>query len=173
MIKTITKSRTYQLSIKTNQWNEDDRINYSHALPRRLPAEVLLDAYSQALDSPTVFPGGPGKFPPGTRAIELPDENVPDSFLDVFGRPARTSACECERVAAPSLAQALTLINSAEVQRKLTDPRGYITSYTHNDRGLLERTTLPDPDGARQSRVDAVSIGRCLRAPPACSCSPR
>ena len=44
LVRTICKSRTYQLSIVTNRWNEDDRINYSHGLPRRLPAEVLYDA---------------------------------------------------------------------------------------------------------------------------------
>ncbi|WP_256199933.1 hypothetical protein [Verrucomicrobium spinosum] len=27
----ICKSRTYQLGISTNKWNEDDKINYSHA----------------------------------------------------------------------------------------------------------------------------------------------
>ena len=44
LIKTICKSRTYQHSIVTNRWNKDDDINYSHALARRLPAEVLYDA---------------------------------------------------------------------------------------------------------------------------------
>ena len=37
LVKTIMKSRTYQLSVKTNEWNEDDQANFSHALPRRLP----------------------------------------------------------------------------------------------------------------------------------------
>ncbi len=71
--------------------------------PRRLQAEVLLDGISQVLAVPTKFAG----VPAGTRAIDLPDENVPAHFLTVFGRPARTSACECERIDAPSLAQAL------------------------------------------------------------------
>jgi hypothetical protein len=90
-----------------------------------LAAEVLLDGMSQVLDVPTPFTGGPGEFPPGTRAIDLPDENVAARFLDIFGRPARMSACECERVDAPSLNQALELVNSAEIQRKLTAETGY------------------------------------------------
>ena len=65
-----------------------------------------------------------GDFPPGTRAIDLPDEAVPSHFLDVFGRPARNSACECERVDAPALGQTLALVSSAEIQEKLTADEG-------------------------------------------------
>jgi hypothetical protein len=50
----------------------------------------------------------------------LPDESFPSYFLDVFGRPQRISACECERVSEANLAQALHLLNSDEVQNKLT-----------------------------------------------------
>ena len=44
IIRLICQSRTYQLSVETNRWNEDDQINFSHGLPRRLSAETLLDA---------------------------------------------------------------------------------------------------------------------------------
>ena len=53
MLKTICKSRVYQHSVKTNKWNVDDTINYSHALPRRLPAEVLFDAIHVAAGAET------------------------------------------------------------------------------------------------------------------------
>ena len=42
----------------------------------------------------------------------LPDESFASYFLDVFGRPQRISACECERVSEANLAQALHLLNS-------------------------------------------------------------
>ncbi|MFN5531779.1 MAG: S-layer protein, partial [Planctomycetaceae bacterium] len=100
-----------------------DGQTFSRFQPRRLPAEVLLDGISQVLEVSTPFPG----LPAGTRAIDLPDENVPLNFLDVFGRPGRRTACECERVDAPALTQGLELVNSAELQRKLTDPAGYAT----------------------------------------------
>ena len=45
---------------------------------------------------------------------QLPDEAFPSYFLDVFGRPQRISACECERVTEANLAQALHLLNSLE-----------------------------------------------------------
>jgi len=104
-----------------------------------LSAEVLLDGISQVLDVPTEFAGGPGKIPSGTRAIDLPDENVAAHFLDVFGRPARMSACECERVDAPALTQALELVNSAEIQRKLTADKGYAKRLAASDKTNAER----------------------------------
>src|SRR5205823_10484145 len=95
VIRLICKSRTYGLSVATNKWNEDDKINYSHATARRLPAEVLYDAVYRVVGAVSAFPG----VPAGTRAAELPDSEVelPSGFLSTFGRPARESACECER----------------------------------------------------------------------------
>jgi hypothetical protein len=48
MMREICKSRVYQQSIATNKWNADDDLNYSHAVARRLPAEVLFDAIYRA-----------------------------------------------------------------------------------------------------------------------------
>lgn len=138
LIRRITGSRAYRLSSEPTAENEQDQQNYARFYPRRLPAEVLLDAISQVLEVPTEFSGGPGTFPEGTRAIELPDENVPLNFLDVFGRPARTSACECERSDSPALAQTLELVNSKEIQRKLTANNGYVEKLAANGRGITE-----------------------------------
>ncbi len=85
---------------------------------------MLLDAFSDALGVATDFSGGPGQFPAGTRAIDLPDEAVPSTFLDVFGRPARASSCECERVGEASLGQALALIGSPILEQKLKAKNG-------------------------------------------------
>ena len=142
LIRDITSTQAYQVSAKPNEANEEDVQNFARFYARRMPAEVLLDAISQVLEAPTIFPGGPGTFPKGTRAIELPDENVGSNFLDVFGRPARTSACECERIDAPSLAQALQLVSSNEVQQKLTAKDGFIdklmASKTTSDKAVEE-----------------------------------
>ena len=81
-----------------------------------MSAEVLLDAISQVSGVPTAFDG----LPAGTRAIELPDESVGSSFLDTFGRPKRDTPCECERVTDASLSQSLMLLNSSDVQSKLS-----------------------------------------------------
>jgi hypothetical protein len=79
-----------------------------------------------------------GDFPKGTRAIDLPDEAVPSQFLDVFGRPARNSACECERVDAPALGQTLALVSSTDIQSKLTIPTGYAAQLAANKKTHAE-----------------------------------
>jgi len=132
LIRRITLSYAYRLDSTSQPGNAGDTQTFARFYPRRMTAEVLLDGISQTLDVATDFPG----VPAGTRAIELPDENVSAHFLDVFGRPARMSACECERVDAPSLTQALELVNSVEIQRKLTSKTGYVEALATSDRPL-------------------------------------
>lgn len=95
LMSEICKSRTYQLSIRTNKWNETDDINFSHAKARRLPAETLYDAVYSVVGATPKIPG----VPEGTRASQLPDAklDLKSGFLANLGRPARESACECER----------------------------------------------------------------------------
>lgn len=138
LIREITHSYAYRLSANPNETNAEDSQCFARYYPKRLSAEVLLDGISQVLDVPTVFPGGPGAFPEGMRAVNLPDENVRFNFLDVFGRPARTSACECERTVDPALSQALELVNSKEIQRKLTDKNGYVEQLATNQKTHLD-----------------------------------
>jgi hypothetical protein len=124
LVRTICKSRTYQLSSAPNPFNKHDKQNFARYYPRRMSAEVLFDAVNQVADSPAAFPGLPADKHAPRRAIMLPDESFPSYFLDVFGRPQRISACECERVNEANLAQALHLLNSDEIQNKLARPGG-------------------------------------------------
>jgi hypothetical protein len=131
LVKTIAKSRTYQLSAIPNEFNKHDKQAYARYYPKRMSAEVLLDAVCQVTDSPTQFGGLPqDRFAP-KRAIMLPDESFNSYFLDVFGRPQRISACECERVSDANLAQALHLLNSDEVQGKLSRQNGRADALTN------------------------------------------
>ncbi|PYV24561.1 MAG: hypothetical protein DMG27_12565 [Acidobacteria bacterium] len=123
LIRTIVDSRTYQLSSHTNEWNADDDNNFSHALPRRLTAEELMDAISISTGSRMVFKDVPKDY----LAEELPDSKVGmGGFLDLFGRPQRESPCECERRSEVSLKQALNLINGPAVGDAVADPDGRI-----------------------------------------------
>jgi hypothetical protein len=122
LIRTICKSRTYGLSSTPNEFNKNDKQAYSRYYPKRLSAEVLFDAVCQVTGSPSQFNGLPQDSHAPKRAIMLPDESFASYFLDVFGRPQRISACECERVSEASLAQALHLLNSDEVQGKIARP---------------------------------------------------
>ena len=124
LIKTICKSRTYQLSSAPNEFNKHDKQAYARYYPKRMQAEVLLDALCQVTDSPTHFNGLPGDKNAPNRAIMLPDESFASYFLDVFGRPQRISACECERVSEANLAAVLHLLNSDEVQGKISRAAG-------------------------------------------------
>ncbi len=122
LIRAITNSQVYQLSSEPNESNARDHQNFSHAAMRAIPAEVLLDAICQAT-------GRPEKFvlqPEGTRAIQLWDNRVNHYFLQVFGRPLRATACECERINEPSVAQVLHLMNAPEIQAKISHPRGRV-----------------------------------------------
>jgi hypothetical protein len=132
LIRTLCSSAAYGLSSIPNESNQGDAQSFARHYPKRLSAEVLLDALSQVLEAPTKFPNVKGDFPAGTRATDLPDEAVPSRFLDAFGRPARTSACECERVDAPALGQTLELVSSNEVQTKLTAEGGYVEKIAKN-----------------------------------------
>jgi len=157
LIRVITNSYAYRLSSVPNKTNTEDTQCFARYYPKRLSAEILLDGISQVLDVPTIFPGGPGQFPEGTRAVNLPDENVKLNFLDAFGRPSRTSACECERTDAPALSQALELVNSKEIQRKMTDKNGYIEKlgantkpHSENVRDIFLRTLSRNPRAAEE-----------------------
>jgi hypothetical protein len=122
LIRTILRSRTYQLSATTNSLNVDDSLYFSHCQTRLLPAEVLLDAISTVTGTTTPFDG----LPSGARAIQIPDGKIDNPFLKTFGRPARELACECERESESNLSQALQLIGGATVNGKLRDKDGRI-----------------------------------------------
>jgi hypothetical protein len=132
LVRTIMESATYQTSSEPNKYNAEDDKYYSHYLIRRLPAEVLLDAYSQVTQVPETFEG----YPVGARALQLPDTAVDNYFLTSFGRPARLQSSSSERTSVPSVTQALHIINGDTLNAKLRDPNSSI--------GMLLRLGLPD-----------------------------
>jgi hypothetical protein len=116
LVRTICKSSTYQLSALPNEYNLKDKQNFSRYYPRRLSAEVLYDGFHQVTKSDQGYNG----LPPGTRAIQLPEASSAPYFLKVFGQPQMDTACECERSQDANLAQSLHLLNSSEVQNKIS-----------------------------------------------------
>ena len=124
LVRVITNSKTYQLSSVPNDQNLADRQNHSRFYPKRLQAEVLLDAIDQFAGTSTSF----ANLPNGTRAVALPDNsyNTSSPFLKVFGRPEATSVCECERVQSGSLSQSLHLMNAKDVKGKVATTKGRI-----------------------------------------------
>jgi len=132
LLRILANSRVYQLASELQPKRDADGMFFTHRHPRRLPAEVLLDAVNLATGTDEKYDeAGRSRFGtaavrPGTRAISLPDPNVVSYFLDVFGRPNRTSTCECERGNRSDLSQALHMANGEKIHAKVADGEGRI-----------------------------------------------
>jgi len=118
--RVLLNSRVYQLSAEATPANASDRQNFSHFPYKTLPAEVLLDSISQATSVDEKFNG----WPAGYRAVQVWDNRMPSYFFRIFGRPVRATVCECERSGEPSIAQALHLLNSPEIFKKIAHRQG-------------------------------------------------
>lgn len=138
LIREITESRTYQRSSHTLPGNTQDQQHYSRYPFKSLPAEVLFDAICDVTGTSEKFAG----VPAGVRAVQLWDSEVQHGFLKLFGRPTRTSACECERVTEPSVAQVLHGLNSAELQSRLARADGRIARFVRETKDNAELGTL-------------------------------
>jgi hypothetical protein len=129
LMRAILQSETYQRSSLALAENQDDTRFYSRYYPRRLLAEVMLDAASQVTGVPTAFRmdkrnanrGLGDSYPMGYRALQLPDSNTASYFLTSFGRPDRVQTCDCERTNEPSMAQALHIANGDTLNKKLAE----------------------------------------------------
>jgi hypothetical protein len=141
LIRTIMDSSVYQLSSVANATNQNDNIFYSKYIIKRLPAEVILDAYSQVTGVPTPFSG----YPAGMRALQLPDTQVKSEFLTVFGRPVRQVCDSSERSSDATIAQALHVINGDTLNKKLSATDGYVALFLKlglSDSRILEHIFL-------------------------------
>jgi len=142
LIRTIVSSRTYQLGFKPNEWNADDELNFSKALPRRLSAEELFDGVNIAAGTKVQLK----ELPEESKAQDFPDPHVGQGgFLDVFGRPERQTRCECERRSDVSLVQALNLLNGSTIADAIADSRGRVSKLLlggKTDRQIVEELYL-------------------------------
>jgi len=153
LMRAILQSEAYQRSSVALPENRDDSRYYARFYPRRLKAEVLLDAFAAATAVPSQFRidarnanRGLGKmYPEGFRALQLPDSNVASYFLKSFGRPERVNTCECERTSEPSMAQALHIANGETLNDKLAKKGNRIDQLFAKklpDDQLIEETFL-------------------------------
>ena len=126
LIRAIMVSRLYQLSSQPTEQNQKDDRFYSHFTVKLIKAEALLDAIDQATESQTKYKN----LPLGTRAIELPDAEYPNVFLNTFGKPRRSSVCECERSVDQTLVSTLHIVNGETISSKLSDKNGRVTRLT-------------------------------------------
>ena len=178
LVRVIMNSRTYQLSATANETNSDDEANFSHATLRRLSAEQLFDALSQATGVAPHFSG----FPAGLRASQLPGVQAmrsrrrraspEEQFLVLFGKPPRLLTCECERSTEPTLGQTFQLVSGPTINELLSksDNRlGRLLGESKSDEAIVEELYLSAlsrfPTAAeRQGVVDYLAAASDRRA---------
>lgn len=134
LMRAILQSQTYQRSSVAIAGNATDTRFYSRYYPKRMMAEVMLDAVSQVTAAPTAFETNRRNanrkngetYPMGYRAVQLPDTNTTNYFLNAFGRPDRVQTCDCERTNEPSMAQALHIANGDTLNQKLSQKKNRV-----------------------------------------------
>jgi hypothetical protein len=150
--KTILLSRTYQLDYKTNDTNKFDKNNFSHAYIRPLMAEQVVDVLNSALGVDETF-AVLDAAPAGTKVVEVGSSRIANPnlayALRIFGRPPRTTACDCERAAEPALPQTLFRMTDASIMQKFTDKNGRVAT--------LGKSKLSDDELAEELFLSTLS----------------
>lgn len=120
LLREITRSAAWQRSCLPNSSNAEDRRNFSRAVPRRLPAEVVYDGLKQVLAAPDQQQQVRSDLT--RRAVGHLSMRMAGTWaMHVFGKPERAVACDCERVNQPSLLQAVFLQNDPLIHLALEE----------------------------------------------------
>ena len=99
---------------------------------------MLLDAVCDVTGVKDGFSG----LPKGARAVQTWNHKLDSDFMDAFGRPNASQECPCERDRKPSVVQALHLMNSNDLQEKLSADDGRAAK--------LAKSELPAPEIVRE-----------------------
>ena len=141
LMRTLMLSNVYQLSSTPNSSNLADTKNFSRAYRRRLSAEVLADAVNDFTGGKDTFSG----LPQGSRAVTTWNHKLESDFLDAFGRPNASQECPCERERKSSVVQALHLMNSQNLQEKISTETP------------LKKSNKPEPELVRELYLAAYN----------------
>ncbi len=168
----ILRSDAYQRSWKTNATNKLDEKNFSHALVRRLPAEVVHDAIAMASDSEAAlseYPvrvgeraigpaGGGAQIAPGKAKGMVPVKSVDGYALGIFGKPQRTTNCDCERVTDPTLLQTIYTRNDPSILQRLSEKggRAWIEKALGVEAPRKGGAVVAQSEAEKGEKVDAV-----------------
>ena len=161
----ILNSETYQLSSIPRLKGPDAGAKFASYAPRRLDAEVLIDAINKVTGTTELYTSPiPEPFtyiPEDKPAVALPDGSITSPFLALFGRPARATGMENERDHKPLAAQALYLLNSSNIQRKIDQgptmkalfASGRKTSEITDELYLSILSRFPTPEEAKNAEL--------------------
>ena len=154
----ITSSLAYQRSWHVNETNRLDERNFSRAIIRRLPAEILIDAIAQATAGSKALAVAATKVDDrviGSVNGASRGRNAGNYAAKVFGSSTRETNCDCNRSDEPNLLQSIYLSNDAEVFATIDRAGGWLAEVTRstpapppfNPANLtagLEGVTLPE-----------------------------
>jgi uncharacterized protein DUF1549/uncharacterized protein DUF1553 len=152
----VLQSRTYQLDYRTNASNKFDKNNFSHAYLRPLMAEQVVDVLNSALGVDEPFQGQDQIFA-GSKMVEVGSSRLNGNLayvLRIFGRPPRTTACDCERAMEPALPQTLFRMTDATILAKFNDRNGRVAK--------LAKTKLTNEDLVEE--LFLAALGRLPKA---------
>ena len=141
LIRTIMKSHVFELSSTPTERNVSDLRNFSRYYRQRLRAEVLLDAINDALEVEEKF----AAMPPGSRAMQLWTHRASSLLLDTFGRPDPNQDPPCERTSDSTTPQILHLMNSPQLNSKLSQDTAQTAILAASDKSneeLIEEVFL-------------------------------
>jgi hypothetical protein len=163
--RAILASRTYQLTSRPNASNKRDRMLHSHARPRPMMAEVVVDVLNSALGT-TEDVGLDA--PAGSRAIEVAPNFVKSQALGdmfrLFGRPMRNAACDCERPRDVAINQTLFLMTDQVLLKKMGSGRlKSLLASKLTDAEVVEElflATLSRLPEAAESKAALEDVGR-------------
>jgi hypothetical protein len=164
--RAIATSRTYQAGWRPDDTNRHDERNFSRAVPRRIPAEVVLAAIRGATagDAERLAPRpGSGRGEPVAAGWGASARYA----LTVFGRSTRETNCDCDRSGEPSLLQTVFLRNDRDMLTQIDRRQGWVDEVAkrHAVAGVKERPAadLTDDDVAAIVREAYL---RTLSRPP-------
>lgn len=157
----IANSDTYQRTWVPNESNRGDERNFSHSIPRRVPAEVALDALRAATASDDVF--GELLTDIDGRSISIAsagsryNESQQNYSLSVFGRSIRESNCDCDRSEQPSLLQTVFLQNDQEIYQLIDKGRGGWINQVASELGLRQTRVAAGRGNTKARQIAALA----------------
>ncbi|HEX8200579.1 MAG TPA: DUF1549 and DUF1553 domain-containing protein, partial [Isosphaeraceae bacterium] len=154
----IATSLAYQRSWRTNATNRLDERNFSRAVVRRLPAEVLLDAVAQATSSSEALSRATSDLEArgiGPNAAAGPGRRGGGDYAAaVFGRSTRDANCDCSRSDEPNLLQSIFLQNDQQLLTSLVRPDGWLAERT----GAATRARTQARPGKGQDLAQQIDV---------------
>lgn len=159
----IANSRTYQTDWRPNPTNAEDERNFSRAVPRRLPAELVVDGVAQACASDRDH--ARYLWEVADRAISVPGTtygkaargNRNNAFaLTAFGRSTRSNNCDCDRSNETSLIQATYLQNDRDVHQWINHAEGWVSEAARAFPDPRELAELQNRLGKEREQLDRL-----------------